>query len=137
MSHINRLLLVENEPKDLRAASDTALSMGIAEIEARTSLEAARAYLEKGLNDEIPLPDAIVLDLDLGHDSGYDLLRFWHCDPRLSAIPLIVWSILGGNQKEMCRLFKVTAYVGKWEGAEAFREALDRLAPATQESVNS
>ena len=134
MSHITRLLVVENEPKDLRFASDAAASIGIAEVEARTSLTAARAYLEKGLEGKVPLPDGIVLDLDLGYESGYELLRFWHCDPRLSAIPLIVWSILGDRQREMCQLFKVSAYVGKWEGPEAFREALGKLAPAVPTS---
>lgn len=127
MSHPRRLLLVENEPKDLRFATDAALSIGIAEIEARTSLSAAQAYLELGLKGEIPLPDAIVLDLDLGYDSGYEILRFWHCSPRLSCIPLIVWSILGDPQAEMCSLFNVTAYVGKWEGAAALRDALTKL----------
>ncbi|MGA7108252.1 MAG: hypothetical protein WBY75_10965 [Terracidiphilus sp.] len=127
MGQINRLLLVENESKDLRFATDTALSVGISGIEARTSVTAARDYLEKGLNGEVPLPDGIVLDLDLGYESGYELLRFWHCSPRLSTIPLIVWSILGDHQREICKLFNVNAYVGKWEGAAAFREALARL----------
>lgn len=127
MGRINRLLLVENEPKDLRFATDAAVSVGISEVEARTSLAAARAYLEKGLEGEVPLPDGIVLDLDLGYESGYELLRLWHCSPRLSVIPLIVWSILGDHQREICKLFNVSAYVGKWEGATAFREALAKL----------
>lgn len=129
MAQINRLFLVENEPKDLRFATDTALSVGISAVEARTSVTAAREYLEKGLNGEILLPDGIVLDLDLGYESGYELLRFWHCNPRLAAIPLIVWSILGDHQREICKLFNVSAYVGKWEGAAAFRDALANLGP--------
>jgi CheY-like chemotaxis protein len=122
-----RLLLVENEPKDLKFAADTARSLGISEVEARTSLQAAVAYLEKGLQGEAPLPDGIVLDLDLGYESGYELLRFWHCTPRLSEIPLIVWSVLGEEQRTMCNLFKVKRFVGKWEGDAAFREALGKL----------
>lgn len=127
MTSTKRLLVVEDQPKDLQFAAETARSIGIAEVEARTSVDAARAYLEKGLLGEHPLPDGIILDLDLGYDSGYELLRYWHSTPRLSEIPVIVWSILGDEQREMCNLFKVKRYVAKWEGSEAFRAALGSL----------
>ncbi|MGA8668919.1 MAG: hypothetical protein WB679_03555, partial [Terracidiphilus sp.] len=81
MLPVKRLLLVENEPKDIQIAADAARSVGIAEVEARTTLDAAKSYLEKGLKGEGPLPDGIVLDLDLGYDSGYELLRWWHSTP--------------------------------------------------------
>ena len=122
-----RLLVVENEPKDLKLAADAARSLGVEDVEARTSLDAALTYLEKGLKGEYPLPDGIVLDLDLGRDSGYELLRFWHSSPELSKIPLIVWSVLGEEHSRMCNLFKVKTFVGKWEGVAALREALGRL----------
>jgi CheY-like chemotaxis protein len=127
MASLKRLLLVEDELKDLKFASDTARSIGIEEIEARTTLQAARSYLDKALQDEVPLPDCIVLDLNLGYESGYELLRYWHSTPRLAQIPVIVWSILGDEQREMCKLFKVDSFVAKWEGAEAFRDALVKL----------
>lgn len=127
MQRIQRLLLIENEAKDLKIAARAAEAIGIPEVEARTSLDAARSYLDKGLNGEIPLPDAIVLDLDLGYDSGYELLRYWHSTPGLSKIHVIVWSVLGEEQAEMCKLFKVDAYVGKWAGPEAIRDALAKL----------
>jgi len=52
------------------------------------------------------------------------LLRFWHSNPALRTIPLIVWSILGEEQKQMCSLFKVKQFVGKWEGNDALQDAL-------------
>lgn len=128
MLQLKRLFVVENDPKDVKLAAETARALGVAEVDARSSFDAAKSYLDKGLSGEGPLPDGIVLDLDLGHDSGYELLRYWHCTPRLSQIPLIVWSILGEEQRTMCNLFKVTHFVGKWEGTDAFREALGRLA---------
>jgi CheY-like chemotaxis protein len=127
MEPLKRLLVVENTPKDLKLAAKMAQEIGISEIEARTSLEAARTYLEKGLSEESLLPDGILLDLDLGYENGYELLRFWHSTPQLSKIPLIVWSILGGQQEAMCNLFKVRRFVGKWQGVEALREALVEL----------
>jgi CheY-like chemotaxis protein len=125
--NLKRLLLVEDQAQDLRLAAKTAEELGVQEIDARTSIQTARNYLDSGLRGEGPLPDGIVLDLDLGHESGYELLRYWHATPRLSAIPLIVWSILGDDQRQMCGLFNVNRYVAKWEGPEAFRAALESL----------
>jgi len=128
---MKRVLLVEDDPKDLNLAADAAKSLGSFEVEARTSLSPAQALLEQGLKGIEPLPDVIVLDLNLEYDSGYELLRYWHRTPQLAKIPLIVWSILGEDQREMCKLFKVSAYVGKWEGVNALREALGSVAETT------
>lgn len=124
MKEAGLLLVVENEPKDLKSAADSARAAGFREVEGKTSPYAGRIYLEDRLVNGPKLPDAIVLDLDFGIESGYELLRFWHSTPTLRAIPLIVWSILGEEQKQMCGLFKVNKYVGKWEGNEALQDAL-------------
>jgi CheY-like chemotaxis protein len=124
---MTRILVVEDQPSDLQIAAQTARAAGIADVEARNTALAAMLYLEKGLRAEHPLPDIIVLDLDLGYESGYELLRFWHSTPELKRIPLIVWTILGEEQKEICNLFKVSDYVSKWEGVAVFREALRKL----------
>jgi CheY-like chemotaxis protein len=124
---MSRILVVEDQPSDLQIAAQTARAAGITDVEARSTAQAAMSYLEKGLRAEHPLPDLIVLDLDLGYESGYELLRYWHSSPELKQIPLIVWTILGEEQKEICSLFKVSDYVSKWEGVSAFREALKKL----------
>jgi len=124
---MTRMLVVEDQPSDLQIAAQTARAAGIEEVEARTTAQAAISYLEKGLRAEHPLPDVILLDLDLGYESGYELLLYWHSTPELNSIPLVVWTILGEEQREICNLFKVTDYVSKWEGAAAFRGALKKL----------
>jgi CheY-like chemotaxis protein len=132
---MKRLLLVEDLPKDAKRAAAVAESVGFDEVDARTSLRTAQTHLEKALEGGSPLPDAIVLDLNLGYDSGYELLRYWHSTPRLSAIPVIIWSILGDEQREMCNLFKVTSVVAKWEGDEGLRDALSKLLTSPPEVV--
>ncbi|MGA2349177.1 MAG: response regulator [Terracidiphilus sp.] len=124
---LKRILLVEDEPRDIRLAASTAESIGISEVDARSSIQAARNYLDNGLRGEGPLPDGIVLDLNLGYESGYELLRYWHSEPRLSKIPVIVWSVLGDEQRHMCSLFHVSRYVAKWDGPKAIQEALESL----------
>jgi CheY-like chemotaxis protein len=119
-------MLVDDQPKDLQIAANAARDLGITELNAQTSVMKARMYLEKALDGEYPLPDGIVLDLDLGHESGFELLRFWHSTPRLSTIPMIVWSVIE-HDREICDLFKISSFVSKWEGAKAIREALAQL----------
>lgn len=130
---MSRILVVEDQPSDLQIAAQTARAAGIADVEARSTAQAAMLYLEKGLRAEHPLPNIIILDLDLGYESGYELLRYWHSSPELRRIPLIVWTILGEEQKEICSLFKVSDYVSKWEGVSAFREALRKVQSSGQQ----
>ena len=127
MKQPSKLLVVENEPKDLQSAAETAKLAGFSEIEARTSPQAARAFLEDRMAEGGKLPDGIVLDLDFGFESGYELLRLWHSTPELRGIPVIVWSILGDDQKNMCNLFKIKQFVGKWESREVLKEALQSI----------
>jgi CheY-like chemotaxis protein len=127
---MKRLLIVEDQSADLRVAVDVVKSLGVSFIEARTSTTAAKAYLEDGLDGNHPLPDLIILDLDLGYESGFELLRFWHGNPKLSNIRLIVWTAMGEEQREICRMFKVNAIVSKTEGAVGLKRVIEPLAAA-------
>lgn len=130
MKHLSRLLVVENEPKDAKLAAEAGRLAGFTEIEARTTPQSARAYLEDRLEQEGVLPDGIVLDLDFGIESGYELLRFWHSTPKLRGVPVVVWSVMGEEQRKMCDLFKVRQFVGKWEGNDALQQALQSIVQA-------
>lgn len=123
---MKRLLLLENEAQDAMSASAIAESLGIDEVEAYRSVHMAMLALEKAARGERPLPDGIVLDLDLGVESGYELLRYWRITPPLAEVPLMVWSI-AEEQRVVCELFRVSAFVSKWEGAGVFRQALAAL----------
>lgn len=129
MESVRRLLVVENEPKELKRAVENARLAGFSEVEGKTSPQAALQYLEDQMTAGRDLPDGILLDLDFGQDSGYELLRHWHSDPRLHTIPVIVWSILGDDHKTVCNLFKIKHFIGKWEGNEALQDALKSIAP--------
>ena len=127
---MKRLLIVEDQSADLRVAVDAVKSLGVSCVEARTSTTAAKAYLESALAGKEALPDLIIVDLDLGYESGFELLRFWHGNPRLSAVRLIVWTVMGQEQQEICRLFKVSAIVSKSEGMTALKQAIEPLTAA-------
>jgi CheY-like chemotaxis protein len=125
---MTRLLVVEDLPKDLRVASEAAVMAGISLIESKTSASAAKIFLEAALRGQADLPDAIVLDLDLGFDSGFELMRFWHSTPRLRSIPVIVWTELDDQFGKLCDLFKVAEVVPKWQGRDGLLQALSKIA---------
>jgi CheY-like chemotaxis protein len=127
---MKRLLIVEDQSADLRVAVDVVKALGISFIETRTSITAAKAFLEAALEGEHPLPDLIVVDLDLGYESGFELMRFWHGNPKLASVHLIVWTVMGEEQREICQMFKVNAIVSKVEGAAALRRAIEPLVSA-------
>ncbi len=98
-------------------------------MQARTSARAALLYLEAALEGKEAIPDVMVVDLDLGYDSGFELLRFWHSKRELSsASRMIVWTAMGEEQMEICRLFKIAAVVPKGEGIEGLKRALQPFA---------
>lgn len=125
-----QLLIVEDHQNDLQMAARAAEASGFAQVTARSSAVMARMYLEKALQGEQPVPDAIVLDLDLGYDSGFELLRFWHSTPLLSKIPLVVWTVMGDHYRDICRMFHITAYVSKGEDISVLRQVLSGLTGA-------
>jgi DNA-binding response OmpR family regulator len=122
---MNRLLVLDDSPKDTKDAIDAAASVGCCKVETCITLRSAVVYLEHGLQGDTPLPDAIVVDLDLGQDSGFELLRIWRSSTQLRSIPLIVWTDL--DYTAGCELYEVTAIVHKWKGLAKLREALANL----------
>ena len=122
-----QLLIVEDEPKDMRIAASAGEACGFSSIAAKSSAFSAQVYLQEGIQGHLSLPDAIVLDLDLGNDSGFELLRFWHSNPQLAKIPLVVWTALGDHYREICRMFRVAAFVYKGEGRLVLQNVLSGL----------
>lgn len=135
LASMDKLLVVDDDVKDLQLALDIARSVGFRDIEGRTSFDGAMKYLEAALLGECHFPDAVIIDLNLGQDSGYELLRYCYTHARLSSIPVIVWSILGDHQRELCAVFKIRSYVEKWDKEEGLRAALKELREQTGQNL--
>ncbi len=118
------MLIVEDQPGDLKIAAEAAGSIHGVSIEARTNVSATLAFLSEAI-EKNSVPNVIILDLDLGYESGFEILRVWHSTPELSKVEVIVWTILGTQQQELCRLFNVKRVVPKWDGAAGLRRALE------------
>jgi CheY-like chemotaxis protein len=132
-----RTVIIEDNPTDIRIAARIARTAGFENIEAFTSMENAIERIDQGLRGERPLPDAIILDLNLGHESGYEVLRHWRETWADSRMRMVVWSALGDHNRELCALFHADAFVSKWKGEAALREALEGLNRQLDEHVVS
>jgi DNA-binding response OmpR family regulator len=111
-----RAMIIGDDLSDTRIAARVARTAGFEDFEAFPSVDRAIKSIEQGLQGEKPLPDAIILDLNLGYECGYEFLRHWRTTWANSTIQIIVWSVLGDRNRELCALFHVDAYVSKWEG---------------------
>jgi CheY-like chemotaxis protein len=121
------VLIVEDTAADLRKAADAARRAGFTEFEVSAYATNAQSYLERALDGAVPLPDAMIVDLELGLESGYELLRFWHKNPRLRAIPVVVCTIMGEHERKICGLFGVKWFISKKGGYEALVSALSNI----------
>jgi CheY-like chemotaxis protein len=130
---VSRLLVVEDHAKDMRVAEQAGAGAGFSEVQKHLSVRSALAHLEEGLRGDTALPDAMLIDLDFGQESGFELLRIRCENPRLLKIPLVVWTMLGPENQQICSLFRIHGYVSKWEGLEVLQQALKEAIAGTSE----
>lgn len=88
------ILLVEDNPGDVRL---TQIALRSAEVtpEIRVvvnGLEAMRFMQNAIEDDDIPLPDLVLLDINLPKKSGFEVLEEIRADPRMAAIPVVMLS---------------------------------------------
>lgn len=131
------LLMLEDNPADLRKAADIATRAGFTEFEATGYASEAQLYLENAMNGKVPLPNAIVVDLDLGIESGFELLRFWHRNLQLKSTPVIVWTGMGEHEQELCQLFHVYRVIPKDENPQVLMDTLASIARTDTDSTAS
>lgn len=86
------ILVVEDEPDDSDRCASALHKLGYDGVRLISRLVAAEQHLDDIIAGLTPAPDAIVLDLGLGHESGFTLLRKCHAEPKLQQIPVLVWT---------------------------------------------
>jgi CheY-like chemotaxis protein len=123
------ILLIEDDTSDSDICAEALHELGYDGVQLITHLMEAEQHL-----DDIVVsltggpPDAIVLDLGLGVDSGFAVLRKCHVEPKLQAVPILVWT---KHSDDLAETF--STYLGaqdflvKSNDEQALREALKRL----------
>lgn len=120
-------LLLDDNLNDLRMASEVARQAGFSEVQSQTSSSLVAIRLGNAIEDHVSFPDLLILDLDLGTESGFELLRFLHTNRLMQRTRVVVWSVMGEREREICRLFGVEDYVSKYDGPNALLRVLTRM----------
>jgi CheY-like chemotaxis protein len=121
-----RVLLIENSPLDVAKAVRILKNLKLDQPLVLTSVAKALMYLEDVLAGEKQCPELIILDLEFGAESGFEVLRFRKTNPRLHQCQILVWTVMGEREKELCRLFGVT-HISKKDGDAALESALRKV----------
>ena len=120
-----RILIIEDDPSDREIAASAARAAGFSMMDCASSNLSTFAHLKNGLAGTYPLPDAILVDLDLGFEQHHEVLGFCDSTPRLARIPVVAWTQRAA--RNLGRLRNVYS-VSKWDGIGALSEALSELA---------
>ena len=105
------ILLVEDRVEDVDQARTLLSDVGVTDVKVMSRTASAIEYLEGALQGENPLPKGILLDLLVGSDSGFEVLRFCHSQPELSKVPVVVWTVIGGDTEKQ---------IAHWLGAKKY-----------------
>ncbi len=125
------ILLVEDDTGDQKLIKRSLKASKIAnELHITSAAEEALEYLQKGEsnNADYPMPDLILLDLNMPGMGGMDFLSALKKDELLDTIPVVVLTT-SDSDHDILDSFKLQAsgYVKKPVSLEEFRQAMENL----------
>ncbi|HET9281873.1 MAG TPA: response regulator [Candidatus Angelobacter sp.] len=118
------VLIVEDDVSDLRKATSALAEIGLGPVDPASSVGEALRYLDEAVEGKRSRPALIILDLSLGYESGFEILRRWRSDRKLSGIQIVVWTQMGEREQEICRLFGLKHVISKWADPAELQEAV-------------
>ena len=130
------ILLIEDQAYASDSCTEALHELGYDGVQLITSLGAAEQHLDDIVSNLTGPPDAIVLDLGLGLDSGFAVLRKCHAEPKLQQVPILVWT---KHTDALAKTF--SGYLGardfllKSDDRLELSEALKRLLVASPEDL--
>jgi DNA-binding response OmpR family regulator len=135
------ILLIEDTRADSDMCAAALHTLGYNGVQLITHLAEAINHLDDIVSALTVPPAAIVLDLGLGVDSGFAILRMCHAEPRLQKVPILVWT---KHADDMAQMF--SNYLGaqdflvKSNDPEELQKALNRLllrSPSDRETTSA
>jgi len=127
------ILLIEDQPAFSDTCTRALHELGYDGVQLITHVMEAENHLDDIVSNLTEAPAAIVLDLGLGMDSGFTLLRKCHAEPRLQQVPILVWTKHTDDlSKTFSNYLGVKDFLVKSGDPQLLRDALQRLlAPNT------
>jgi CheY-like chemotaxis protein len=121
------VLLVEDDPGDVLMTQEAFKDYKIANnLHVVTNGEDAIAYLRRqGPYADVPVPDLVLLDLNLPRRNGREVLRDVKSDSRLRRVPVVVLTTSGAEEDVLASYdLHANAYVRKPVDFEQFVKAV-------------
>lgn len=130
-----QILLLEDIDSDAQEIKSTLSQIGAYDVKRFDSPSLAIEFLSDALQSGSELPQLIIADLNLPGSSGYELLRFYHANPKLQSVPCAVWSVMDGeNDKKMTTWMGARKLISKNSGPTTLRKSLASLLNADSDS---
>lgn len=122
MTHVaKRVLVVEDNELNLKLFCDLLRAHGIAAQPVRDGREAVARAREL-------VPDLIIMDIQMPHVTGYELILELMADEQLRAIPVMaVTAYAGRDDEDRIRAAGARSYVSKPISLARFMEAVNAL----------
>ena len=125
------ILLVEDDPGDQKLIKTSLLNEKlINEVHIANSGEEALKYLQRSKNYDVeaPMPDLILLDLNLPGMDGKELLRHIKSDDETGTIPVVILTT-SDSDKDIMESYKLQAagYIRKPMSLEELRNVMQNL----------
>ena len=110
MKNTPEILMVDDNPADIDLTSEVlAQSKGHFHVNAVNDGAEAISYLRRqGKYDKAPVPDLVVLDLNLPRKDGCEVLSSIKSDPALAKIPVVIFTTSQANS-DITRSYKLGA----------------------------
>lgn len=125
------IMLVEDDPGDQKLIRQSLLKQRISnEVRIVNTAEEALEYLSKAKdgNSECPVPDLILLDLNMPGIGGKEFLRRIKTDDELDIIPVVILTT-SDSDNDILDSYKLHAagYIKKPISLEGFKEVMREL----------
>jgi len=125
------ILLVEDDPADQKLIKmSLSREKIINEIHIANNGEEALEYLQRSKNgdDETPMPDLILLDLNMPRMNGKEFLKIMRSDDELGSIPVVVLTT-SDSDKDILQSYKLQAagYIKKPVSLQEFQDVIQNL----------
>jgi CheY-like chemotaxis protein len=122
------ILIIEDQAAFSDACTKDLHELGYDGVQLITHVMEAEQHLDDIVSNLTAPPAAIVLDLGLGMDSGFTLLRKCHAEPKLRQVPILVWTKHADDlSKTFSNYLGVKDFLVKSGDAQQLRDALKRL----------
>ncbi len=125
-----KILLVEDNPADIRLATEALKEGGVAsDLSVVTDGMDAINFLKRtGKFSDSPRPELILLDLNLPRKSGFDVLQVLKADPNLKSIPVIMLTTSSAEEDiAKCYSLNANCFVTKPTDLPQFLEVVKTI----------